>query len=332
MAFTNSSLKTARRCLREFDLRYRQGFALLEEEAEALIVGTAWHNLHEFAHEAASGAPWWTRDVHGYLETLDLEPLWRERLGRLWGAYCAKYQDDGLEVLEVEATFDTEIDGLAFQGQIDAIVRDGYGRVGILERKTTAMDVSPASTYWDRLEVDTQIGIYAMAVESIIGKPADMVIYDVVVKPRSRPKTVTRKAAEELEDGPSYCGHLVSDASREYVLEALAAGEKVIEPLDLYGARLTAELVENPVKYFARRELVRSKQQRQNLLETLHDQARLISSCEELDAWPRNPDACFSFGRACDFIALCNRGEHPRRDDGVPEGFRLKTTIHEELI
>jgi hypothetical protein len=307
---TNSSLKTARRCLREYDLKYRQGFAPIEEESEALIVGSAWHALHEVEG-----------DVYAAIEEMELDPLWRERLRRMWAAYTAHYADDGLEILEVEYTFSTEIAGLPFQGQIDAIVRDASGRVGILERKTTASDISATSRYWERLDTDTQIGIYSLACEQYLGRPADMIIYDVVCKPRSRPKKLTKKVVEEVLDTSCYGGVPLLPETLELVQDPEATHEN----LDLYGAP-------DPSRYFARKELARSAQQVDNLLRIIRDQDTVLRFCDERDHWPQNPDSCWAFGRACDFYAFCNRGEHPRRDAGVPEGFRLKESSHEELL
>ena len=48
MSYTNTSLATARRCMREYDLRYRKLLDLDDDEREPLLVGQTWHKAFEF--------------------------------------------------------------------------------------------------------------------------------------------------------------------------------------------------------------------------------------------------------------------------------------------
>lgn len=205
------------------------------------------------------------------------------------------------DVLAVEKEFsfallnpDTESPSKTFAeaGKIDGVLRcKSTGAVKVLEHKTTSDAITPGSDYWARLEMDSQISKYVLALMNE-GHEVRSVVYDVAKKPAHRPL----RAGKSDEETP--------DEFRERCLEAIR---------------------DTPGDYFSQREIPRSDTQ---LLEYCRDAWALsqqILYYRRESLWPRNTSACVAFGR-CEFFDLCaGRSEV----DGIR--FRHAEKKHAEL-
>ena len=320
-SYTNTSTSTARRCLTEYDLGYNLQLEPVDYNREALQVGQAWHKAFHYAHTE-------NEVVAGY-QALQLHApsrLWNEKLGRLYAAYGWYWASQALEIEEAEPTFSVEFHGITWEGQIDGIVRLPDGRRGVLERKTASDSLDAESLYWDRLRLDVQTGLYASA----CGFVPDFILYDVVRKPTINPKNLSKADRARLgkdlqtEGFGTYFGE-------EFTAEQLAAPlEEGRESIDLYGARLTADIGNRPDYYFARREVTRTQQDYATLLENLSQQVAVIQHAQDNGLMHRNPDACAVFGR-CRFFSLCSNNIRPREGDPAPDGFQRREHLHPEL-
>jgi hypothetical protein len=316
-SYTNTSLATARRCLREFELRYGRKLELDAEDREVLQVGQTWHRAHDAVQRG--GDPYGTIDTHAPGDA------WKEKLRRLFAAYGWYWKTQELDIVESERVFHVELLGRKFSGQIDGIVRIADGRCGVLERKTTSDGLEAESSYWDRLRLDVQVGLYALA----CGFKPDFILYDVVRKPTIRPKDISEKDAKRMRAELDKTGEaFYFEKFPASVIEpALAEGR---ESLALYGARLTADIGARPEFYFARREVVRTSDDYALLSSDLAEQVANIESASARDALHRNPDACNVFGR-CDFFGLCSNNVRMQPGDPAPNGFRIREALHPEL-
>ncbi len=327
LTFTNSSLTTARECLRKFHLRYGRRLKWGDGESEALEVGTAWHKIKE---AAAKGLDWMDACVR-----FAPSPLWAEKLARLhvahewaWGEQEAEF-----EVVASELTFKVEIASETFEGQIDAILRDKHGRMGFRDYKSTTSSVAPSSDYWSFLRLGTQPGVYDVAFLREFGRVADFIEWDVMRKPSIKPKAltkteVTRMGGEIAEAGDD--GRAIYYGESFGLDELNTAIENKRETDRMYGARLTASIGDDPASYFQRMPIYRTDRDRDALQVDLIEQVQILRFATANQLWPRNPDACGNYNTRCEFFSLCSRGEIPRAGE-VPEGFVGRNALHPEL-
>lgn len=320
--YTHTGLKTARRCLTEFDLTYNLKLASDADDGEALQVGQTWHKAF---HEQHLGG-----DPYALISGVAPSGLWYEKLRRLFAAYAWKWESQEFEVIEAEHTFRTPFGGLVFEGQIDGII-EIEGRRGILERKTAGDDLSAESSYWERLRLDVQVGLYAIA----CGFVPSFILYDVVRKPTINPKNLAKKIVArmraEIEESRFKQGGLATYYGETFTAAQLEGPlEEERESIELYGARLTADIGDRPDYYFARREVARTDQDYRTLIDNLSDQVKLLKLAQEQDLMHRNPDACATFGR-CKFFGLCSNNIRPREGDPAPAGFHVREHLHPEL-
>lgn len=329
ISYTNTALATARRCLTEFDLRYLQRLERDGVESEALQVGQAWHKAFEHMETAAleAGEPSDNFRSIGYgaINAAAPSPLWAEKLRRLFAAYHWYWRDEPFEFEKVEHSFAFELDGRLFRGQYDGKIKLD-GQVGLLERKTAGESIGTESAYWNRLTMGVQVGLYGLAFPEF---PA-FILYDVVRKPTINPKALPKKVidrfrAELAENGAAtYYGETFGE---ELIQHAIQSDE---EPLELYGARLTADIGDRPGYYFQRRPVPRTAQDYATLVASLKDQVDLLEWARSNSKLHRNPDSCASFG-TCSFFALCSNNIRPAVGDAPPEGYHQREHLHPEL-
>ena len=320
ITYTNTALATARRCLTEYDLGYLQRLEPVGDERETLAVGSAWHKAFEVAHREGDQSA-------GYQSIRETAPsrLWAEKLGRLYAAHLWYWSEQPLRLLEAERTFRVDVAGVTFEGQLDGIVELEDGRRGVLERKTTSDGLEAESSYWDRLTMDVQVGLYSLALDFV----PSFILYDVVRKPTISPKALTKKDATRLraELDEKGIAHYFEDFTDVVIEHALYEGR---ESPELYGARLTADIGNRPEFYFARREVARTRGDFATLVENLSQQVALIENAKAGGLLHRNPDACNTFGR-CRFFGLCSSNVRPR-GDFVPDGYRRREHLHPGLV
>lgn len=176
----------------------------------------------------------------------------------------------------------------------------------VVEHKTTSSDITPGSTYWRKLTLDTQVSQYLGSTEGVEG-----MLYDVIRKPGIKPFKATPEADRKYtKAGTLYAAQRERDETPEE-----------------YAVRLRADISEGPNKYYARGIIVRLPSER---IEAARDTWLVAGSIREsmrLDAWPRNPGSCDAYGRTCDYWAVC-AGETTIED---ATRFRTAETPHEEL-
>lgn len=142
-------------------------------DAQPLSFGRALHSCLE---------SWWLGNIPNF-DFLELEPEDQSKIMALMSNYAPPRSD--YEVLGVEVDFVAPIPkpsgGRKFYkyeltGKIDLILRKN-NQIWICDHKTTSSEITGFGPFWRALQIDGQMGIYAMV------KDAHGFIYDVIRKP-----------------------------------------------------------------------------------------------------------------------------------------------------
>lgn len=217
------------------------------------------------------------------MEAIKPEPFDLAKAQAMMVGYDSRWGSESYETLAVEVEFraplinpETGMPSRTWQrgGKIDAIVRDlSTGRVLIVEHKTSSEDIGPGSTYWRKLRMDGQVSGYFLGAAAL-GFEAEACLYDVLGKPAQRPYKIgaKRKADETPEE---------------------------------YRARVSDAIAAEPFAYFQRGEVVRLAGEMDDALYDDWQTAQQLREAERIGRFPRNPDACFKWGRACDYFDVC---------------------------
>lgn len=295
---TNSELKTFNRCRREHYFAYELGYRSLAD-AEALRFGTLFH--------VGLQAWWLTPSTDDRLAAaIDaIGPHAQDeydlvRAGVLLQGYDARWANENLEVLAVEAEFRapllnpaTGAPSRTFElgGKLDAIVRQrDTGHSYIVEHKTSSEDLSPGSQYWQRLTLDSQVSIYYAGARSL-GHDPHGCLYDVISKPRHAPKRATPEELRKYtRDGRLYANQRATD-----------------ETADEFRLRLLEEICDKPDQYYQRSIVVRLEEDERDAAYDAWQTSRAIREAQLSGRWPRNSDACMRYGRVCSYFGVCTR-------------------------
>ncbi len=318
---TATATKTFRACNRRYRYTYVDGLRPLIEPAPFRF-GTLWHDGQE---------SWWTGREWQAPADADAFDLAKARA--LLAGYSARWSLDGIEVVAIEKPFcaplidgdGKQVRGWAIAGKVDGIIKQD-GRLLLLEHKTTSVDVSPGSDYWQRLAIDTQISLYYDGAASL-GYQIEGCIFDVVKKPAIRDGgEVPILDADGLKQVVDADGQRVKtlkgewrqtgDSAKGYVVQTRA------ETPEEYEARCIEAIAEKPNEHFARAEIVRLDGELAAARNDLVQTVRAIEWATKHNAWPRNDAECFAWGR-CPYFGLCsgtgNESEFRRVDDVHPE-------------
>jgi len=242
---TNSRISTLLTCPYRHYLRYELGFRP-DTDALALRFGTAWHKAMEYLAAGVDAGTAYDMAVSG---KTDFEEIDLAKLTGMIGGYAACYPQS-LAVRHNETPFSFAVShgrgAMWVMGVIDGITENPCW---VVERKTTASDISEQSDYWTRLRGDRQVQIYVMGARSI-GFDPESVIYDVARKPAIR--------------------------------------QKQTETVDEYADRLLADTRERPDFYFSRREIPIIESDINRVYAELEQTASDISHRRKCGIWQRN--------------------------------------------
>lgn len=195
-------------------------------------------------------------------------------------------------------------------GKFDGLV-SRHGERWLLEHKTTSDDLSPDSTYWKQLAIDSQVSHYMLA-SWLAGQRLVGTLYDVIRKPAINPKKLTKAEQQAFLAGRTYYGRRFDD---DYVLNWQRDPE-ARETWEMYGARLTHDCTEaRPEWYFQRREIPRLDQDILEYATELWEVAQQIGAARKSGVHYRNSAACALFGRPCEFLGICSGYDTPYSDN-----------------
>lgn len=188
----------------------------------------------------------------------------------LFRGYSLTYQQPHLANVRVNVPFRVELShGLHVVGELDAM---GVGESGavIVEHKTTGSDIRPGSAYWrEVVHTAPQASTYLLAF------PGATVLWDALHKPQ---------------------------------LRKLRAGKPNEETDAEFEARCLTSIAEEPERYYQRTTVVRLEEELKGHRFEMIAWSQMISQWDSKRGAPRNPDACWHFGRPCDFFGVCWEG------------------------
>lgn len=314
---TSSRMRSARSCQRRHHLEWDLG-VIPTKEMDALRFGTLCHKWLE-AWWSATGDSRLADALHVLHSEPNQDPFDLAKAEAMLRGYHLRWKDEPLIALAVEVSFDTPLINpdtgapsktWALGGTIDVVVRDERdGRVFVMEHKTSALDISPGSDYWKRLRMDGQVSTYFVGGASL-GYPIDGCIYDVLGKPALRPlKATPREARKYKKDGSLYANQRDAD-------ETPAA----------YLVRVMEAIAAEPSAYFQRGDVVRLEDEMRSHMRDVWQLAVQLRDARAAQSWPRNPDACVSYGTTCPFFGVCT-GEESLED---PSRFTMQQDSKEE--
>lgn len=299
---TNSRKNCALSCLRKHRIEYELGYRSAVT-ADALRFGTLIH---------AGLEAWWRAPLEARLDDAlaaiaagEAEPFDRVRAEVLVTGYHHRWIAEPYETLAVEVEFDTELRNpetgrpsktWRLGGKLDAVARDMRdGRIVVVEHKTSGEDIGVGSSYWRKLQLDSQVSTYFEGAKAL-GFEVDAVLYDVIAKSKLRPyeKNSKREAVETPEE---------------------------------FKQRLIEQVAEVPDRFYQRGEVVRLEEERREFLFEVWQQAKLLQESRVAGFAPRNTASCFTWGKPCPYWAHCAEGAS--LDDTTK--FRKLEHVHPEL-
>ena len=233
----------------------------------------------------------------------------------LMSGYDAKWRDAEWETLATEQQFqlpvinpDTGATSRTWThaGKKDGIIRYVPSRRKyLLEHKTTSDDIAdPGSSYWRRLTIDSQVSGYMLAEWQNENK-LDGTLYDVIRKPATRPKQITKALQKVMIQQGTYLGEEVPKEFRLFENENI----------ELYEIRLTQEILLNPCKYYQRRTIPRLDDEIVEYATELWHIGKDILSARNNDHHYRNSDACMTWGSPCEYLSICSGHDSPESDN-----------------
>lgn len=256
---TASRMMSMIRCSRQHYWRYEVGLRKVISAAY-FAFGHAWHLAMEAyaRHETYE-------EALGSLEAIasELNELQAATLAGLLAGYYYHYGGaEPVKSLHTEIEFKGQpirgSDIFEAAGKIDGLGVLWDGRQALIEHKTTSEDISPQSTYWQRLRFNLQLLQYVCAARGL-GWNIQHVLYDVVRKPLIAPKNVPKLDADGYKQVFDANGlRIVLKNGKPRESADIAKGYTVLtepELLEAYALRLALDTVARPEFYFARREV-----------------------------------------------------------------------------
>jgi hypothetical protein len=202
----------------------------------------------------------------------------------------------------------------------------------LLETKTSSEDISPGSTFWKRTTLDPQLSLYLPAIRKLGHDPRGCV-YDVLRKPSQKPsnvplldengqKIVLDASGQRVRTKDGKKWRQTGDAEQGYVLQS-----RPETPAE-YGARCLGAIAEDPSRYYKRGIVVRLEADEREAAADMWNTASQMREARRLNVYPRNPDACVSWGQECDYLNVCSGIV----DINDPIFFRYEEDVHPELV
>ncbi len=207
-------------------------------------------------------------------------------------------------------------------GKFDGIV-SGYGRILLLEHKTTSDEIAdPNGVYWRRLRIDAQVSGY-MLQSWQGGLRLDGSLYDVIRKPAIRPRRLTAKDVAEILDRGTYCGFGVTAEALDAVRSGIDNEERILE---LYSIRVAVDALAEPGKYYQRQQISRTDADVAEYATELWAIGQEILADRNRGVHFRNSSACLDYNRPCEYLGLCSGYDSPESDR-----WQRAEAVHAEL-
>lgn len=299
---SHSSLRTFQTCPQKYVYTYHDK-RVPNSFSPALQVGS-------FVHEALDR--WWVGGMELALQwmTENATELSDVEVAKVV-AMIENYNPpkDDLELIENEAEFEMSVRnpangkivrGWRVIGYADGLFRrKSTGKLVVRECKTTASEILGFGPYWQRLSIDAQVGMYALAFG------VDEVIYDVLRKPQLKLSAADAKAAKAI----------CEDQDRE---------PTHADETDAFLRRVSSRIAEEPEAWHQWRVLTITDEDKLLAQKALFDAVTAVRLAEKHQVFPMHTGSCSGFG-TCKYLGVCTGAD----DLQDPVRFRDKYTRDE---
>jgi len=253
----------------------------------------------------------------------------RAKLRGLMRGYARRWDDSGMEIVEVEELAASELYNPATEarsrsfvmaGKKDILFReDGY--FWLMDHKTSSDDIgSPDCAFWSQLTVEAQHLHYAL-LELARGVRIEGAVWDVVRKPMIAPRLLTKAETTLALASSCWCGAPLT------AVDLTAIRETGRETPAMYEARLANDCGEiRPGWYFGRKRIARRDDQLLEYATELWGHTQDLLAARRNNAWPRNSGACLLYGSPCQFLGICSGFDEP-----TSRKWRQRDWVHPEL-
>jgi hypothetical protein len=320
---TYSAARKFQVCHKAYHNRYLENLVPLEQD-DALFLGSIIHECLEvwYKKEATSA------EINRLID--EAYPLRdsAERQKRDWHlarammkGYRSHYGQEQFEVLETELEFRVPIinpktgrpsQSFELMGKVDGLVRMG-GEYFILEHKTAALITGD---YIEKLPMDFQVNLYAIALGRERQIPIAGVIYNVIQKSKIRQRQGETEDQFELRR---------QDLIRKSKTGKTSAKRQIPESDEAFQKRL--ESVYAAPCMYARETLYLSKADMDRTEQELWEITQEILSSRRRKHWSQNTDSCFRYYAPCMYFPLCRAHDNPN----IKENLYTKRPPHSEL-
>ena len=255
--------------------------------------------------------------VHSIATALADDPIQAAMARALLTGYDRRWREEN-RALELELVEETVVSPLTnpesgrhsrtyqVAGKLDKVARESHDRMVLFDHKTTSNSiVDPNSTYWRQLVVEGQATHYDLLCMAN-GLKIHRICWDVVRKPRLRPKRISKADQKLIQEEGTYFGVQVTPGLQET--------PPAEETAQLFEARLTKAIVSEPEEYFQRRNVPRTRDELLEYAEELWQIAYDIRQSRQHERHYRNSAACMMYGRPCQYLGLCSGHDYPESD------------------
>jgi len=225
--------------------------------------------------------------------------------------YVTQYEKEDFEIIDTELEFSVPIINPStnrpsrtfdLMGKVDGLVRLNNSFY-IMEHKTAALITGD---YIEKLPMDFQINLYAMALSRYKNIPIAGVIYNVIQKSKIRQKQGETEVAFEIR--------------RQELIEKSKTGKtsakrQMPESDENFQSRLQS--VYNDPKMYHREILYLSNQDIKRTEFELWEITQEILNTQKRGVWSQNTDNCFKYHSPCMYFPLCRAHDNPNIKDNL---------------
>ena len=310
---TFSAAKKFQSCHKAYFNRYRQNLVPLEQN-DTLFLGSLIHNCLELWHHPENDSSSINKLIYEAYPLRESE----ERQKRDWhlarammSGYMQHYIREDFEVIDTELEFcvpiinpatDRQSKSFELMGKVDGLVRLN-NQYFIMEHKTAALITGD---YIEKLPMDFQINLYAMAISQFKKKPIAGVIYNVIQKSKIKQKTGETEAEFEFRR---------QDLIQKSKTGKTSAKRQLPESDESYQDRL--ESVYSDAGMYAREILYLSKADIERTQIELWEITQEILGAQRRGLWSQNTDSCFRYYGPCMYFPLCRAHDNPNVRDNL---------------
>lgn len=304
---SHSAIAAFLRCPRSWYLDYVAGIRPVGDRPRPLDFGNAFHAGLEGWWTAAGGTVERLADAHARFKAQSEHLSFADRvLGpELLTGYAVTYGDDELRAHSIplgECKLEVPVlnpdgqpePGMILVAKLDEIGFTIDGETVLVEHKTTTSNLHSAS-FWGRFDHSLQVPIYFLAAHDV-GRTIDRAIVDVVRAPKLSRLSATpvgkrefyKRVSGTAQPGDPKPGTRLRDETPEE-----------------FALRVREMLLDDPGKFYARKEYVMSAQQLTEARLDIWGVGKLMQAMVAAEAAPRNSDGCERFNSLCGYHGYC---------------------------